>query len=101
VAEEVFFAELGVAIRESRPPGHGFAEYALCRGKAAGAIEEKAEGTALSGVEIQSDKHGHGLPETLPGWRWPISFITHMWARKPVFPIDWARISQRLGRVRF
>lgn len=53
----------GVAIREFQLPGHGFADYLLyVDGKAAGAIEAKKEGVALSGVETQSAQYTQGLP---------------------------------------
>ena len=51
-------AGLGVAIREFKgKAGHGFADYLLyVDGKAIGAVEAKAEGTTLTGVEPQSAK---------------------------------------------
>ena len=56
-------------------PGHGFADYLLYLDrKAAGAVEAKAEGT-LRGVEAQSAKYSHGLPDTLPAHRRPLPFL--------------------------
>ncbi len=43
-------------------------------GKAAGVIEAKKAGTTLTGVEIQSDKYKHGLPDILPAWYRPLPF---------------------------
>jgi type I restriction enzyme, R subunit len=42
--------------------------------KAAGVIEAKKAGTTLTGVEIQSDKYKHGLPDILPAWYRPLPF---------------------------
>jgi type I restriction enzyme R subunit len=69
-------ARRGVAIREfPLNTGHGFADYLLyVDGKAAGVIEAKKTGTTLSGVEIQSTKYSHGLPEALPAWHRPLPF---------------------------
>ncbi|MFI5267089.1 MAG: hypothetical protein ACHQ7M_06895 [Chloroflexota bacterium] len=70
-------AGLGVAIREFKgKSGHGFADYLLyVDGKAIGAVEAKAEGTTLSGVEPQSAKYSQGLPDHLPAWRQPLPFL--------------------------
>lgn len=70
------FAHRGVAIREfPLNTGHGFADYLLyVDGKAAGVIEAKKTGTTLSGVEIQSAKYSHGLPDSLPAWHRPLPF---------------------------
>jgi type I restriction enzyme R subunit len=66
----------GIAIREfPLKSGFGFADYLLyvdCR--AAGVIEAKKVGTTLTGVEIQSDKYKHGLPDALPAWFRPLPF---------------------------
>lgn len=66
----------GVAIREfPLNPGHGSADYILyVDGQAAGVIEAKKAGTTLTGIEPQSDKYKHGLPETLPAWFRPLPF---------------------------
>ena len=66
----------GVAIRNfALKQGHGFADYLLyVKGKAAGVIEAKPEGTTLTGVEIQSAKYTTGLPDTLPSWHNPLPF---------------------------
>jgi len=63
-------AGTGVVIRNfPLKPGHGTADYLFyIEGKAAGIIEAKKEGTTLTGVEIQSDKYKHGLPDILPAW---------------------------------
>jgi len=55
--------------------GHGTADYLFyIEGKAAGVIEAKPAGTTLTGVEIQSDKYKHGLPDVLPAWYRPLPF---------------------------
>ena len=66
----------GVAIREfPLARGYGFADYLLyVDGQAAGVIEAKKIGVTLTGVETQSDKYIHGLPEGLPRWRNPLPF---------------------------
>jgi len=66
----------GIAVRNfTMKPGHGFADYLLyVDRKAAGAVEAKAEGT-LRGVEAQSAKYSHGLPDTLPAHRRPLPFL--------------------------
>ena len=66
----------GVAIREFSL-GHGFgeADYMLfAEGQAMGVIEAKKEGTALVGVEIQTQKYSEGIPEGLPAPRRPLPF---------------------------
>ncbi|HVA23575.1 MAG TPA: DEAD/DEAH box helicase family protein, partial [Chloroflexota bacterium] len=70
-------AGLGVAIREFKgKAGHGFADYLLyVDGKAIGAVEAKAEGATLSGVEPQSARYSQGLPNNLPAWRQPLPFL--------------------------
>ncbi|MBI5048488.1 MAG: DEAD/DEAH box helicase family protein [Deltaproteobacteria bacterium] len=42
--------------------------------RAAGVIEAKKAGATLTGVEIQSDKYKHGLPDDLPAWYRPLPF---------------------------
>jgi len=76
VDEADIHAHPGLAIREfPLKPGHGFADYLLyVDGQAAGVIEAKKKGTTLTGVEIQSDKYGHGLPHELPAWFRPLPF---------------------------
>src|SRR5579884_3175306 len=66
----------GVAIREfPLKPGNGFADYMLyVDGAAAGVIEAKKEGVALTGVELQSNKYSTGLPDDLPAPRRPLPF---------------------------
>ena len=70
-------AARGVAIREFQlNAGFGEADYLLyIDGKAAGVIEAKKEGAALTGVEVQSGKYAQGLPASLPAWRRPLPFI--------------------------
>ena len=64
-------AGLGVAVREFALKT-GFADYLLfVNRKAIGAIEAKAEGTPLSGIESQSEKYSVGLPNIPPAWRKP------------------------------
>src|SRR5260221_4752257 len=68
-------AARGVAIREF-PLRTGFADYLLfVDRKAIGAIEAKAVGIPLSGVEIQSGKYSVGLPETLRAPVKPLPFL--------------------------
>lgn len=68
-------AGLGVAVREF-PLKTGFADYLLfVDRKAIGAVEAKAEGIPLSGVELQSEKYSSGLPEVPPAWRKPLPFL--------------------------
>jgi type I restriction enzyme R subunit len=70
-------ASRGVAIREFAL-GHGFgeADYLLfVDGQAVGVIEAKKEGTALVGVEIQTQKYSEGIPSTLPAPRRPLPFL--------------------------
>ncbi len=70
-------AARGVAIREFvLDAGQGFADYLLyIDGKAAGVVEAKKQGATLTGVEIQSARYAHGLPQTLPAWRRPLPFL--------------------------
>ncbi len=69
-------AGIGVVIRNfPLKPGHGTADYLFyIEGKAAGIIEAKKEGATLTGVEIQSDKYKHGLPDIFPAWHRPLPF---------------------------
>ncbi|HEX9369729.1 MAG TPA: DEAD/DEAH box helicase family protein, partial [Roseiflexaceae bacterium] len=68
-------AARGVAVREF-PLKTGFADYLLfVDRKAIGAIEAKAEGIPLSGVESQSEKYSTGLPDIPPAWRKPLPFL--------------------------
>ena len=65
----------GVAVREFALKT-GFADYLLfVDRKAMGAVEAKAEGVPLSGIETQSEKYGAGLPAALPAWRRPLPFL--------------------------
>ncbi len=65
----------GVAVREFHLKT-GYADYLLFADrKALGAIEAKAVGTTLSGVEDQSEKYSAGLPELPPAWRKPLPFL--------------------------
>jgi type I restriction enzyme R subunit len=70
-------ASRGVAVREY-PLQTGFADYLLFVDRQAiGAVEAKAVGTTLSGVESQSAKYSVGLPPALPRWRkdQPLPFL--------------------------
>jgi len=65
----------GVAVREFSLRT-GYADYLLfVDRKAIGAIEAKAEGIPLSGVESQSEKYSTGLPDIPPAWRKPLPFL--------------------------
>lgn len=70
-------AHSGLAIREfPLSPGHGVADYLLyVNGKACGVIEAKKLGTTLKGVEVQTDRYGQGLPQSLPAWQRPLPFL--------------------------
>src|SRR5690242_20699728 len=61
-------ASRGVAVREfvlKKP--HGRVDYLLfVDGQAAGVVEAKKEGEALIGVEWQSARYVHGLPDAIP-----------------------------------
>ena len=68
-------AASGIAVREY-PLATGTADYLLfVDRKAIGAIEVKAEGTPLSGVEARSEKCSAGLPSNLKAWRNPPAFL--------------------------
>lgn len=65
----------GVAVREF-PLKTGFADYLLIVDrKAIGAVEAKAAGITLSGIEPQSEKYSVGLPDVPPAWRRPLPFL--------------------------
>ncbi|MCU0510701.1 MAG: DEAD/DEAH box helicase family protein, partial [Anaerolineae bacterium] len=65
----------GVAIREF-PLTTGFADYLLfVDRKALGAVEAKAMGTPLSGIESQSARYGAGLPAPFKPWHNPLPFL--------------------------
>ena len=67
----------GVAIREfALGRGFGEADYLLfADGQALGVIEAKKEGTALIGVELQTQKYSEGIPKALPAPRQPLPFL--------------------------
>ena len=67
----------GVAVREfPLSSGYGFADYLLYTdGQAVGVIEAKPEGTTLTGVEVQSEKYGAGLPDGIPALVRPLPFL--------------------------
>ena len=71
------YAGTGIAVREfPLKPGHGRADYLLyVNQKAVGVVEAKPEGFALAGVELQSEKYGAGLPDTLPAYLRPLPFL--------------------------
>jgi len=65
----------GVAVREF-PLKTGYADYLLfVARKAIGAVEAKAAGATLTGVEAQSEKYSAGLPDIPPAWRKPLPFL--------------------------
>jgi type I restriction enzyme, R subunit len=67
-------ASIGVVVREF-PLRSGFADYLLFIDREAiGAIEAKAEGTTLSGVEDQTWGYLSGLPEEIPHTHNPLPF---------------------------
>src|SRR5579859_639979 len=68
-------AARGVAVREF-PLKTGFADYLLfVDRKSIGAVEAKAEGMPLSGIEGQSEKYSTGLRDVPPAWRKPLPFL--------------------------
>ena len=71
------YASAGVAVREfSLNPGHAAADYLLfVNRKAAGVVEAKPKGFTLTGVEVQSEKYGGGLPDNLPAHQRPLPFL--------------------------
>jgi type I restriction enzyme R subunit len=67
-------AAKGVAVREF-PLRTGEADYLLfVDGKASGVLEAKPEGHTLSGVEVQAEKYGTGLPANLDAPLRPLPF---------------------------
>ena len=70
-------ARRGVVVREyPLNPGHGTADYLLyVDGQAVGVIEAKPRGTTLTGIEVQSEKYGTGLPEHIPAPVRPLPFL--------------------------
>jgi type I restriction enzyme R subunit len=77
ISQANIHASRGVAIREfPLADGYGFADYMLyIDGKVGGVIEAKKQGTTLTGVETQSGKYSKGLPNNLPAWQRPLSFL--------------------------
>lgn len=67
----------GVAVREfPLQSGYGFADYLLyVDGRAIGVVEAKKAGTTLTGVELQSEKYGAGLPIGVPAPVRPLPFL--------------------------
>jgi type I restriction enzyme R subunit len=67
----------GVAVREfPLRADFGFADYLLyADGQAVGVIEAKPKGTTLTGVELQSEKYGAGLPTDIPVPLRPLPFL--------------------------
>lgn len=71
------YAGPGVAVREvPLTQGHGIADYLLyVDGQAVGVIEAKRVGETLTGVEVQSEKYGTGLPAGIPAPVRPLPFL--------------------------
>ena len=70
------YAAPAVAVREFPMAGRDEADYLLfIDGLAAGVVEAKKEGDTLTGVELQSDKYGKGLPDRLKAHRRPLPFL--------------------------
>src|ERR1051326_5750255 len=67
----------GIAVREfPLKPGHGAADYLLYVHRCAvGVVEAKKEGGTLTGVEVQTEKYSHGLPESLPAVDRPLPWL--------------------------
>src|SRR5947209_831100 len=76
-AEVNLAAGLGVAIREfPLGKGCGTADYLLYANRAAlGVVEAKKRGATLTGVEVQTEGCGQGLPTSLPAWHRPLPFL--------------------------
>jgi type I restriction enzyme R subunit len=72
-------AARGVAVREfGLKGGYGAADYLLfVNGRAVGVVEAKAEGTTLTGVEIQAEKYSKGFPESYTTYVRPLPFLYH------------------------
>jgi type I restriction enzyme R subunit len=74
-AEMNLGAGRGIAVREF-PLKTGYADYLLfVDRRAIGAIEAKAEGATLTGVEAQAEKYSVGLPAVPPAWHTPLPFL--------------------------
>ncbi|GJG87328.1 type III restriction endonuclease subunit R [Gemmatimonadetes bacterium T265] len=71
------YAGPGVAVREvPLAPGHGVADYLLyADGQAVGVVEAKRAGETLTGVEVQSEKYGTGLPAGVASPVRPLPFL--------------------------
>jgi type I site-specific restriction endonuclease len=71
------FAGRGVAVRDfPLRHGHGVADYLLyVDTQAAGVVEAKKEGETLTGVEAQSSRYSHGLPDNLRAHQRPLPFL--------------------------
>ncbi|MCW5943859.1 MAG: DEAD/DEAH box helicase family protein [Fimbriimonadaceae bacterium] len=67
----------GVAVREFKMErGFGKADYLLYAARTAvGVVEAKPEGDTLTGVEVQTQKYGEGLPKGVPCFRRPLPFL--------------------------
>lgn len=65
------------AVREfPMAKGFGKADYLLyINRRVVGVIEAKPEGTTLTGVEVQTEKYGEGLPPNLPAFTRPLPFL--------------------------
>ncbi len=77
VSELDLTAGRGIAVREfSLKTGHGSADYLLyVDRKVVGVVEAKKAGDTLTGVEVQTEKYGAGLPDNLPAPRKPLPFL--------------------------
>ncbi len=65
-----------VAVREfSLKPGHAAAYLLFVNRNVVGVIEAKPEGFTLTGVEVQSERYGAGLPDNLPVRQLPLPFL--------------------------
>jgi type I restriction enzyme R subunit len=67
----------GIAVREfPLKRGFGTADYLLYVDKrVVGVVEAKKEGDTLTGVEVQTEKYGSGLPDGLPAPVRPLPFL--------------------------
>ena len=65
-----------VAVREfSLKSGHAAAYLLFANRNAVGVIEAKPDGFTLTGVEVQSERYGAGLPDNLPVRQLPLPFL--------------------------
>jgi type I restriction enzyme R subunit len=67
----------GIAVREfPLKQGHGTADYLLyVNRRAVCVVEAKKTSQTLTGVEVQTEKYSHGLPDSLPAVHRPLPWL--------------------------